>query len=124
MTIHILHQQQSVKKQKANIRRRVCGNLENPRKIVTTEVQNVSETVRMNLPELQPEYQITSEGERFLIHDSGIDNQKRILIFGTRYILLIGLEIGHSRSTQEFFSWSTHFTVWFKIVLYLTFMFF
>ena len=39
--------------------------------------------VREALQELPPEYQVTSAGERFLIHDSGIGDEKRILIFGS-----------------------------------------
>ena len=39
--------------------------------------------VREALPELPPEYQVTSAGERFLIHDSGVGDEKRILIFGS-----------------------------------------
>ena len=36
--------------------------------------------VREALPELPPEYQVTSAGERFLIRDSGIGDKKRILL--------------------------------------------
>ena len=38
--------------------------------------------VRKAYPELPPEYQVTSAGERFPIHDSGIGDEKRILFFG------------------------------------------
>ena len=88
---------------KESIRRRARDSLDNPREIVSEEVQNVSETVAVNLPslnhlgrychpngvvrealpQLPPEYQVTSAGERSLIHDSGIGDEKRILIFGS-----------------------------------------
>ena len=88
---------------KESIKRRARDSLDNPREIVSAEVQNVSETVAVNLPsldhlgryrhpnpvarealpELPPEYQVTSAGERSLIHDSGIGDEKRILIFGS-----------------------------------------
>ena len=68
---------------KESIKRRACDSLDNPREIVSAEVQNVSETVAVNLPsldhlgryrhpnpvarealpELPPEYQVTSAGE-------------------------------------------------------------
>ena len=38
--------------------------------------------VREALPELPLEYQVTSTGERFLIDDGGIGDEKRTLIFG------------------------------------------
>ena len=37
-------------KVKANFKRRACDSLDNPRKIINTEVQNVSEAVAVNLP--------------------------------------------------------------------------
>ena len=101
-------------KVKANIKRRACNSLDNPRAIVSAEVQDVHEAVAVNLPsldhlgrnirsqrqnrrhhpnpivrealaQLPPEYQVTSEEELFLIHDSGIGNEKRILIFGVDF---------------------------------------
>ena len=98
-------------KVKENTKRSARDSLDNPREIVSAEVQNVSEDVAVNLPsldhlgrnirsqrqnrhlhpnpivrealpELPPEYQVASAGERFLIHDSGIGDEKRILIFG------------------------------------------
>ena len=99
---------------KESIKRRARDSLDNPREIVSAEVQNVSETVAVNLPsldhlgryrhpnpvarealpELPPEYQVTSAGEGFFSHDSGIGDEKS---------LLIGLEMGHLRSVREFF---------------------
>ena len=40
--------------------------------------------VREILPELPPAYQVTSARERFLIPDSSIGDEKRILIFGSQ----------------------------------------
>ena len=37
-------------KVKTNFKRRACDSLDNPRKIINTEVQNVSEAVAVNLP--------------------------------------------------------------------------
>ena len=51
--------------------------------------------VREALPELPPEYQVTSAGERFLIHDSGIGDEKRILIFGSPDALQLLRESPH-----------------------------
>ena len=96
---------------KENIKRRACDSLGNPREIVSAEVQNVSEAVAVNLPsmnhlgtnirsqqqsryhhpnpvvrealpELPPEYQVTSSGERFLIHDSGIGEDINLSVSG------------------------------------------
>ena len=109
---------------KENIKRRARDSLDNPREIVSAEVQNVSEAVAFNLPsldhlgrnirsqrqnrhrhanpvvrealqELPPEYQVTSAGERFLIHDSGIGDEKRILIFGSPDALQLLRESSH-----------------------------
>ena len=87
--------------------------------------------VREALQELPPEYQVTSAGERFLIHDSGIGDEKRILIFGSPDALQLLRESPHwfgdgtfKVCPRIFFSRSTHFTVWFKIVSYLVFMLF
>ena len=109
---------------KENIKRRARDSLDNPREIVSAEVQNVSEAVAFNLPsldhlgrnirsqrqnrhrhanpvvrealpELPPEYQVTSAGERFLIHDSGIRDEKRILIFGSPDALQLLRESPH-----------------------------
>ena len=110
---------------KESIKRRARDSLDNPREIVSAEVQNVSEAVVVNLPslnllgrnirserqnrqrhltnpivretlsELPPEYQATSAGERFLIHDTGIDDEKRILIFGSPYALQLFRESPH-----------------------------
>ena len=46
------------------------------------------------------------------------------MLFNFSVSLLIGLEMGHLRSVREFFSRSTYFTVWFKIILYFVFMLF
>ena len=87
--------------------------------------------VREALPELPPEYQVTSAGERSLIHDSGIGDEKRILIFGSPDALQLLRESPHwfgdgtfKVCPRIFFSRSTPFTVWFKIVSYLVFMLF
>ena len=109
---------------KESIKRRARDSLDNPREIVSAEVQNVSEAVAFNLPsldhlgrnirsqrqnrhrhpnpvvrealpELPPEYQVTSAGERFLIHDSGIGDEKRILIFGSPDALQLLRESPH-----------------------------
>ena len=84
--------------------------------------------VREALPELPPEYQVTSAGERFLIHDSGIGDEKRILIFGSPDALQLLRESPHWFGDGTFKVcpriFFTHFTVWFKIVLYLVFMLF
>ena len=142
---------------KESIKRRARDSLDNPREIVSAEVQNVSEAVAFNLPsldhlgrnirsqrqnrhrhanpvvrealpELPPEYQVTSAGERFLIHDSGIGDEKRILIFGSPDALQLLRESPHWFGDGTFKVcpriFFTHFTVWFKIVLYLVFMLF
>ena len=133
---------------------KACDSLGNLRKIVSAQVQNVFEAAAVNLPspdhlgknvrqnrhrhpnsvvrealpESTREYQVTTARGRFLIHYSGIGDEKRVLNFGAPDALQLLCEYPHWFRDGTFKVWSrffsTHSTVWFKIVLYLVFMLF
>ena len=99
-------------KLKAGIKRRATNSLDTARQILATEAVITPQTVAVNMPltnsirrnirlqrknkhqhpnpigreavpELPAEYHQTATGEQFLIHDSRVGDENRILIFGT-----------------------------------------
>ena len=97
---------------KAGIKRRATNSSDTKRQILATEAVNIPQTVAVNMPltdsirrnirlqrqnrqqypnpiareavpELPAEYRQTATGEQFLIHDSGVGDENRILIFGS-----------------------------------------
>ena len=102
-----------VTKIKASIKRRSQATHDTPQQILGAALQNISETAAVNLPQINnlkrtihsqrkdndlpptplrredipvlPErYQVTKAGEQFLIFDSGVGDNERILIFATQ----------------------------------------
>ena len=102
-----------VAKIKASIKRRSEATHDTPQQILEAALQNISETAAVNLPQINnlkrtihsqrkdndlpptplrredipvlPErYQVTKAGEQFLIFDSGVGDNERILIFATQ----------------------------------------
>ena len=102
-----------VTKMKANIKRKAETTEETSQQILGAELQNVSEgaavvlppmsTLRrniryqrqernlpptpfhqQNIPALPHDYQITADGNQFLVHDSGFGDEERILIFASQ----------------------------------------
>ena len=105
--------QYEVIKMKANIKRKAETTEETSQQILGAELQNVSEGTavvlppmitlrrniryqrqernlpptpfhRQNIPVLPHDYQITADGDQFLVHDSGFGDEERILIFASQ----------------------------------------
>ena len=99
-----------VAKVRASIKRKALTTDETPQEILTTELANVSNEAAVNLPPMRHirrairsqredinapnipqhrrdlpaipnEYAITTHGNRFLLHDSGPDDDSRIILF-------------------------------------------
>ena len=104
-----------VTKIKASIKRRSQATHDTLQQILGAALQNISETAAVNLPQINnlkrtiqsqqkdndlpptplrredipvlPErYQVAKAGEQFLIFDSGVGDNERILIFGIRFL--------------------------------------
>ena len=78
---------------KASIKRRSQATHDIPQQILGAALQNVSETAAdlpptplrsEDIPVLPERYQVTKAGEQFLNFDSGVGDNKRILIFATQ----------------------------------------
>ena len=129
-----------VTKIKASIKRRSQATHDTPQQILGAALQNISETAAVNLPQINnlkrtihsqrkdndlpptplrredipvlPErYQVTKAGEQFLIFDSGVGDNERILIFATQLsklfifypITAIGLWMERLSYVQKYF---------------------
>ena len=99
-----------ITKLNSNKKRRATDTLDPARQILGTEVRNILEAVAVNIPlnesmrrnirlqrqirhkhpnpiaieaipELPQEFQVTSTGEQFMLYDSGVGDQNRMLLF-------------------------------------------